>query len=305
AIKFRPAVLHCHLHEGALIGLLVGPLLGAKVIFDSQGGLTDELSRFKMIEKGSLLYGIFLLIEKAIYRLVPTIVASNESNYAMLRDLFKVPETKLRLVPDAISFDIKTDPKVTETLRKEMKIPSDRKVIVYLGSYTEVQNVEAVLKLAEVMKSKRQDIFWVLRGNGDVAHYQNLVQTLKLSDRVYLGDVIPYLDSQSYLALGDFAITLKLRTTESNGKLLSYALARLPIIALDHQSNRSLIGDSACYLGGDGDYEAWSSKLSKYLDLPKSTHEETARQLEKKIKACYAWESIIKKLESIYDGDNI
>ena len=36
-------VIHAHLHEGALIGLVLGRLFGLPVVFDFQGSLTEEM----------------------------------------------------------------------------------------------------------------------------------------------------------------------------------------------------------------------------------------------------------------------
>ncbi len=38
-------IIHAHLHEGALIGLVLGRLFRVPVVFDFQGSLTEEMIR--------------------------------------------------------------------------------------------------------------------------------------------------------------------------------------------------------------------------------------------------------------------
>src|SRR5688572_28698065 len=43
AKKFKPDVIHAHLHEGAILGWLLRHLLKIPLVFDMQGSLTGEL----------------------------------------------------------------------------------------------------------------------------------------------------------------------------------------------------------------------------------------------------------------------
>ena len=47
--------LYCHLHEGALIGILAKPFFKLPVIFDAQGSLTGELVSNNTINKDSII----------------------------------------------------------------------------------------------------------------------------------------------------------------------------------------------------------------------------------------------------------
>jgi len=43
ALRWRPDIIHGHLHEGALLGLTVRRLLGIPLVFDFQGSMTSEM----------------------------------------------------------------------------------------------------------------------------------------------------------------------------------------------------------------------------------------------------------------------
>ena len=42
-LRFRPDVVHGHMHEGALIGGMLAKLLRVPLVFDFQGSLTEEM----------------------------------------------------------------------------------------------------------------------------------------------------------------------------------------------------------------------------------------------------------------------
>jgi hypothetical protein len=49
-------VIHAHLHEGALIGLVLGRLFGLPVVFDFQGSLTEEMIDHHFLRRTSSAY---------------------------------------------------------------------------------------------------------------------------------------------------------------------------------------------------------------------------------------------------------
>src|SRR5205823_2866564 len=53
ARRFRPDVVHAHLHEGALIGYPIARALGVPLVFDFQGSLTSEMLDHDFIRRGS------------------------------------------------------------------------------------------------------------------------------------------------------------------------------------------------------------------------------------------------------------
>src|SRR5512146_1473140 len=55
ARRFRPHVVHAHLHEGAFLGIFLKKLLHLPLLFDCQGSLTAEMLDHGFIRKGSLL----------------------------------------------------------------------------------------------------------------------------------------------------------------------------------------------------------------------------------------------------------
>jgi hypothetical protein len=69
ALAFRPDLIHGHLHEGALIGSVVGRLLRKPVVFDYQGSLTEEMLDHGFIRQRGKRERFFRRLERVIDRL--------------------------------------------------------------------------------------------------------------------------------------------------------------------------------------------------------------------------------------------
>lgn len=69
-------VIHAHLHEGALIGLVLGRLFGLPVVFDFQGSLTEEMIDHKFLSRDSAIYKPLRKLEQWIDHTSPVIFTS-------------------------------------------------------------------------------------------------------------------------------------------------------------------------------------------------------------------------------------
>ena len=54
ALRWRPHIIHGHLHEGALIGAVIAKVLRVPLVFDFQGSLTSEMLDHGFIKPDSL-----------------------------------------------------------------------------------------------------------------------------------------------------------------------------------------------------------------------------------------------------------
>jgi len=77
ALRFRPQLIHGHLHEGALVGWLVAKLLKIPLVFDYQGSLTGESLNHRFFKAGSWLHRLFIAIERSINRLADRVITSS------------------------------------------------------------------------------------------------------------------------------------------------------------------------------------------------------------------------------------
>ena len=83
--KWKPDVVHAHLHEGACIANLA--LLGKKIplILDYQGSLVGETTAHGFMRKGGLHYRILSAVECWIEKRADVIMTSTSANAAFLK----------------------------------------------------------------------------------------------------------------------------------------------------------------------------------------------------------------------------
>jgi len=91
ALPLRPDVIHGHLHEGALLGLTVGRLLGIPVVFDFQGSMTSEMIDHRFLDRNSIFYKPLYWLETQIDRTAPAVITSSRHAVQLLMTQFGLP----------------------------------------------------------------------------------------------------------------------------------------------------------------------------------------------------------------------
>ena len=81
ARKWKPDIIHGHLHEGCAIGFLISKFYGIPLLFDLQGSLVAELKNHKFISENGLLYKLFYWLERLVDNL-PDFVVTQSSEMA-------------------------------------------------------------------------------------------------------------------------------------------------------------------------------------------------------------------------------
>src|SRR6185436_241894 len=107
-------------------------------------------------------------------------------------------------------------------LVKELQIPPDRKVIVYLGGLSPHKGVDILLEAFPHILAKVPHAFLLLMGYPNEEQYRQKVKEMKLESSVRITGKIAYEDAPKYLRLGDIAVAPKRSQTEANGKIYNY-----------------------------------------------------------------------------------
>ena len=252
ALRQRPDVIHGHMHEGALIGLLVGWLLRIPMIFDFQGSLTSEMMDHRFLRRESAFYRPLRWLEVRIDRLSPIILTSSHNAGRLLLTEFGCRPERVRTVTDCV--DDKHFYPVDEgeragllERRGSLGIPPDRKIVVYLGLLADYQGIDVLLHAVVQLLRQRDDVHFLIMGFPHVEHYQQMAHDLGVAAHTTFTGKIPYHQARDFLALGDVAVAPKLSATEGSGKILNYMAMGLPTIAFDTPVSREYLGDEGIY----------------------------------------------------------
>jgi glycosyltransferase involved in cell wall biosynthesis len=289
-------VVHAHLHEGALIGLVLGRLFGRPVVFDFQGSMTGEMLDHHFLKRQGVAYKLFRGLETWIDRRAPAILTSTTNAASLLVKEFGCQPARVHCLPDCVDADIfkpvsAYDADDLSALRRELGIPSGRKLIVYLGLLAEYQGTGLLLEAMQRVVQKRQDVHLLLMGFPNLDQYRQKTESLGLSDFVTFTGRIPYPQAPIYLALGDVAVAPKLSLTEGAGKLLNYMAVGLPVVSFDTPVAREYLGTEGS-LAVRGDAESLAANLlahARLLDTAPDRLRNLGQRLRQRAMQHYSW----------------
>ena len=267
-VRFRPDIIHGHLHEGALIGWVLSKLGRKPLVFDYQGSLTGEMVDHGFLRCEGRWYRLMWRLERLIDHLAPQILTSSGRAAGQLRDAFGCDPERITNLPDCVNTQMFAPPTRDEgwaALRRAYGIPAGRRVVVYLGLLATYQGIDHLLEAAQRISRQRDDVHWLIGGYPNVEHYRRQARSLGLADCSTFAGKIPYEQAHRFMGLGDVAVSPKLSKTEGAGKLLNYMALGLPTVAFDTAVSREYLDDLGIY-AELGSVDDLASGLIRALD---------------------------------------
>jgi glycosyltransferase involved in cell wall biosynthesis len=305
ALAERPDVIHAHLHEGALIGTIVGRLLRRPVLFDFQGSMTAEMVDHRFLSCDSPWYRPLRWLEGRIIRWPQAVATSSYNAARVLRDDFAFPEERLFTVPDGVNTanfrpldDVAGWSERRVRLRAMLGIPADARVVVYLGLLAPYQGTDVLLEAACRVLQELPDSYFLVMGFPGVESYAQKARALGILGHTLFPGRISYFEAPRGLALGDVAVAPKMSATEGSGKICDYMAMALPVVAFDTPVGREMLGDL-------GRYAEYGSADSLARCLVQSLRDvEGGRalglRLRARAEALFSWAQSIRRIEDIY-----
>ncbi len=237
--KGKYDLIYAHLHEGALIGIILRKFFKKGVVFDAQGSLVGELTAQGTIKEGSFLGKIIFKIEKYITQNTDEIITSTNSLKDFMITNIK-PKADVKVIkdlPDKSLFNKNVKP-------AKIKLPKNKKIVVYLGGLQKYKGIDYLIKAIPLVDKQ----FRFLIMGYPVEYAKNLAKKLGVEKRITFTGKIPYEKAPSYLKLGDIAVSPKtLESGEANAKLYNYLAMGLRVVCFDIPENKEILGDNGIY----------------------------------------------------------
>jgi len=304
ALRKKPDIIHAHLHEGALIGYVLGKLRGVPLVFDFQGSLTGEMVDHRFLNPNGPLYGPLRRLEEFIDHLPQAIITSSQHAADLLRNEFHCHLANIHIVPDCVNTDTFRPDILTEEERLSLKahlgIPPQRKVIAYLGLLAEYQGTSLLIQAAAQLVKFRPDVHFLIMGFPSEEEYRAYAYSLGLADHVTFTGKIPYQLAPRFLAVGDVAVSTKISATEGSGKLLNYMALALPTVAFDTPVSREYLDEWGVY-AERGNPAALAEALASVLDDEERAAALGAGLRQRAIEK-YSWDQAGRQIMEIYDS---
>ncbi len=296
ATDFRPHILHAHLHEGAFLGVFLKKIQKIPLVFDCQGSLTTEIIDHGFVKTGSIMCRIFQLVEKFINRRADFIITSSGAGAEELVGKWEIDAGRVRSLMDGVDCDEFT-PLPKEEARRELHLPRDKQVAVYIGVLNRYQGVELLLEAIAIIRQKGLPIHFLIMGFPE-ENYRRMAADAGIGNSVTFTGRIDYTKAAYFLSAGDIALSPKISLSEANGKLFNYMACGLPTVAFDTPVNREILGDAGVYAryGNAADFAATLEALvndeSRRLELGKMAREKAERE--------HSWQARGEQLEEFY-----
>ena len=223
--------IYAHLHEGALIGYFLKRKFKKRLVFNSQGSLTGELSSQKTIKKNSIFYKLMWKLEKFITEKSDEIITSTDGLKYFILQNFKVKDIKVEKdLPDKSLFNINAK-------KANFNLPSGKKIVVYLGGMQLYKGIDFLLRAIPHVK---KDYHFLLMGHPN-SNAKKMAEELNILDRIIFTGKIKYEEAPKYLKLGNIAVSPKtLESGEANAKIYNYLAMCLPIVCFDMPETRQI-----------------------------------------------------------------
>ena len=297
ARRFRPDILHGHLHEGAAIAAVVGRLVGRPAVADLQGSVAGEMIAHGHLPAGGPLPAALRRFERSVLHWPARLLPSSANFARELVDVWGLPPKRVVLLADGIDPEFLRPGPAPDALREQLGLVGKR-VVVFLGVLTEYQGVDDLLGAWTRVMAAVPDAHLLLMGHPNVERYRARAAELTPPGSVTLTGRIAYGETPRYLALGEVAVSPKHVSTEANGKLLNYMAMGLPSVAYDGPVSRELLGEAGVY-APMRDISALASAL---IGLLRDPHEQKLRgqALRERVVAHFGWPALGRRLVDVY-----
>jgi glycosyltransferase involved in cell wall biosynthesis len=297
ARRFRPDILHGHLHEGAAIAAGVGCVLGRPAVGDLQGSVTGEMVAHGHLPARGLRRRAVGWLERRILRWPARLLPSSANFARELASAWGIPAERVVRLPDGIDPDFLRPGIAADDLRERLGLVG-KKVVVYLGVLTEYQGIDDLLQAWRGVVDAVPEAHFLVMGYPDVERYRARAATLGVASSVTFTGRIDYRESPRYLALGEVAVSAKHASTEANGKLLNYMAMGLPTVAYDGPVSRELLGEAGVCVPMR-DVGRLAAAITALLRDP---HEQKlrAQASRERVVAEFAWPTLARRLLDVY-----
>jgi glycosyltransferase involved in cell wall biosynthesis len=291
--RFRPDVVHAHLHEGAAIALAARAVTRVPFVFDIQGSLADELAAHGAASARGGLYRFARGIERFLYARADALVVNSAAAAGFLAGEFGVAPRRVTVAPDAVA-PRPAGAEDARDLRRRLDL-GDGAVIGFLGLMTAYQGMDLLLDALPRVIEKRPDVRALLMGFPN-ERYRRRAEVEGLSGSVRFTGRVPYEEVTRHLAAVTVAVSPKVTSSEGNGKLLDYMAAGLPTVAFDTPVNREILGTDGL-LVAEQNATALAEGLIRALDGPDGRGE----RLRRRAAELFSWDRSVGALLGAYD----
>ncbi len=299
ALKFKPDIIHAHLHEGVFIGKIVQFFIKKPIVADYQGSMVGEMLDHGFLKKGSLSYKFNSWLERTINKWPEKIVfSSTQAKDFFITNFLDIDHKKVTSFIEGTNIDEFHPGYDVSDLREKLNLPKNKKIVIYVGVLAKYQGIDILISSIKEVVKKYSNVHFIIAGFPNIDYYKNMAEKLGVLKYITFTGKINHEDVPLYLNLGDIGVSLKLSQTEANGKLFGYMAVGLPCLVFDTKTNREILADTGVY----AEYNNKNSFIEKLVYLLKNEDEakKFGKLAQKRVCEKYTWDNTFSNFIEIY-----
>lgn len=301
AREIKPDVVHAHGWDSCWVAWWLWKLLGIPYIFDMQGSFSGEIAEHGYSAKGGHYYNFLSRIERLTLKKSPVVLTSSTQICQQSRERFDLSDDHAWAILDGVDTDefspdtYPHDP----VLHEKLGLPTDKKIIVFMGLLKTYQGVDDMIEAARVLVHERgyTGAHFLVMGFPDEELYAAKAAEKGVKEYFTFTGKVEYRETGHYMALADVAIAPKIAITEGDAKIYFYMAMGLPVVAYERPASLEILGDLGFY-----------AKFHDPVDLARALHEALenpelkARGAANRQKAVdeYSWTAVARRIMDAY-----
>jgi glycosyltransferase involved in cell wall biosynthesis len=104
--RFKPNLIHAHLHEGIVIGKIASAIFGIPLVADLQGSLTAELLDHKFLPNTKWLVSLMYWVERKIDQMPSHLIVSCSPTAQRCIEFFGISANRVSSIMDGVDLDV-------------------------------------------------------------------------------------------------------------------------------------------------------------------------------------------------------
>ncbi|MGA2033318.1 MAG: glycosyltransferase family 4 protein [Thermoguttaceae bacterium] len=243
--RYRPALLHAHGYEAALVAWVCRLLTGLPIVYSGHNTMGDELASYGFFRPRWVGVALAKLLDVVIPRLADRCIPHSIN----LREFFLQGKLADCMEP-VISFgiDLEAVPQGDGPSVRAQYGLGDAPVVAYAGVLNEFQRLDLLLEAMAlvVRRVPAAKLFVITNVENEpfVAEFRRQAERLGLTGRVVLTKPQPIAEMQKLLAAADVAVVPRPHAPGFPIKLLNYMAAARPCVLF--ASSARELGDAHC-----------------------------------------------------------
>ncbi len=274
----RYDVIHSH-EEAAFFTVLFAKLFRVPHLYDMHSSLPKQLANFNFGNYAPIVK-LFEMLENMVLKTCDVVltIGSDLEDYVLFVNR---QANHIRIENIAVHNDAHHETNEIDTLRQSLKLDG-KMPLVYTGTFEGYQGLDVLFESACTVTRAHPNAHFVMVGGKpeQVAHWQNEVDQLGLTDHVTFTGIVALEESLKYLELADILLSPRTEGLSVPLKIYSYLHSGKPTVATDIFAHTQILDEETAVIV-QPNAAAYAEGLLQLIESPQLRAEigQNAREL--------------------------